>query len=200
MTDQRGVTLIELLIAALAAGIILLALGSLYLATERSHARSSSQAALQRQGTLALQEISQRIRSGVAPNALSMVTCNGVANSVQVVTPTGTFCYYAGTGADAGRLCEFMVGGAGGCRNLLAGAFQLRVPHSTPIALMVQPATPDPRCPAGTAAGSFCFKGAVDQTNPTRADFAFAITDGDTPTAMNVMSFNISLACAARNC
>src|SRR5262249_59526688 len=99
-----------------------------------------------------------------------LVSCNGVAGSVQVSTPSGTVCYY---GVPDGALCEFR---SGACRNLLSGGL-------TSIVLMTQPATPDPRCPAGVAAGAPCFAitpVSPDPANPpSQVDVAFAIRDDD---------------------
>jgi Tfp pilus assembly protein PilW len=194
MRDQRGITIIEVLVTTLVTSFVLLGMGSLYVATTRAFAESTSQASLQRQGTLALQELGQRIRSGVGSTAITSVTCNGQVNAVQVTTlQDGTFCYYAGvTGtADAGKLCEYS---GAGCRDLLYGALQSRA--STPITLLIQPAAPtpaSPSCPSGVAASSACLVGTV--IDATRAQFKFTITDG-----LTVMPFDITLTCSGRNC
>jgi hypothetical protein len=202
MRDQRGFSVIEILLASLAGGIILLGLGSLYVAATRAFGEADSQASLQRQGTLALQEISRRIQSGAGSGAITTATCNGQANSVQVTTPDGTFCFYAGPAgtADTGKLCEYTVGGDGGCRDLLYGALQRRVPWSTQIALLIQPVSPSPNCPNGVAANKGCFVGAVLDPDAitgtgTTAELQFAITDG-----LNVMSFGTILTCNGRSC
>jgi hypothetical protein len=212
MRDHRGITIIEVLVTTLAAGIIFLGLGSMYVVTQRVYGESTSQASLQRQGTLVLQELGQRIRSGVGSTRIRSVICNGQANSVQVTTvQDGTLCYYAGvTGtADEGRLCEYTVGGGAGCRDLLYGALQPRVPYSTPIRLLIQsddPASPKPSCPRNKAGQDLphdggCFRGTVIDENGDpvavsgRARFQFTITDG-----LTVMPFDITLTCSGRNC
>ncbi len=119
MSNQRGLSIVELLVAAMAGTLVVGGLLSFYLATTRSFGESSTQAALQRQGSLALEEIARQVRNAVEPNAIAKVTCNGVADSVQVTTPpkdaranelpakepppNDVVCYYA----TADALCEF---------------------------------------------------------------------------------------------
>jgi len=205
MREQRGVTLVEVLVTSLAAGIIFLALSFVYEATSRTFADSDSQMALQRQGTLALHEIGQQVRSGVA---ITTGACRGHAGSVQVTIPvspelpTGTVCYYAGS---SGQLWQAM-GTTGAectdptCWNLLSAKRQPGPPGSTPVSLWIQPTPQDPRCPAGVPPGGFCFVMAPDPPDPpgpatTQLTLSFAVTDG-----INVMPFTISLSCKGRNC
>ena len=202
MRDQRGVTFVEVLVTTLAAGIIFLGLSFVYEATSRTFADSNSQAALQGQGTLALQEIGQRVRSSTLnPSLMTTVACRGVVNSAQVtlaapdIAGNTMFCYYRGS---SGQLWQ-ATPPAGGectdttCRNLLAEKLQGRSPGSTPISLWTQPPGLDSRCPATVPAGDFCFDMTAD--NPTQTTVAFAITDG-----VNIMPFRISLTCSGRNC
>jgi Tfp pilus assembly protein PilV len=208
--NQRGFYVIEALVSTLAAGIIFLGLLSAYLATTRTFAQSSSQVALQRQGTLALQEIGQRARSGMAP-FVTAVICRGHANSIQVTIPAdanfpnGTVCYYAGSSGElwqasttTGAECT-----ATTCWDLLTEKLEFRPPGWTGVSLWTQPtpASPDPRCPVA-AGPCFVMKAAIaspgcqdDTASPTQACVAFTITDG-----MNVMPFSISLSCVGRNC
>lgn len=176
--NQRGFTLIELLVAALVAGIILMAVFSLYVATRNSFAQSDSQMELQRQGTLALEEIARQIRSATAIDT-------GCAGLLRVLNPNGTFCYRAGTGANnAGALCQ---DSGAGCRDLLAG-LQTGAGFTrglSRIALLRQPNPADPRCPP-VAAGQFCLTLAPVGANA--ANVAFAITDG-----INVTTFTATV-------
>jgi hypothetical protein len=203
MRDQRGITIIEVLVTTLAAGIIFLGLGSMYVVTTRVYGESTSQASLQRQGTLVLQELGQRIRSGVGSTAIASVNCNGQEKSVQVTTVDLTLCYYAGVKGtpDEGKLCEY---GGAGCRDLLHGALRARDPK--PIRLLIQAVAPSPNCPRDTAGQDLpnekgCFIGTViDVTGAPvavsgRARFQFTITDGLTD-----MPFDITLTCSGRNC
>jgi hypothetical protein len=195
VSDQRGLSVVELLIAAAAGTVILASLLSFSLATARSVAQSSAQAALQRQGSLALEQIGLTVRSAV-PNGISLVTCNGVANSVQVVMPDPrggawpdvTACYYA---RDDGALCEFR---DGRCRNLLTGGLDR-------VVLVRQGALPDPRFPT-VPPGAPCFTMSPNLANPqSQVDVAFAIRDDDGDfDGVNAMSFAISLTCSGRNC
>lgn len=162
LTDRRGFTLLEVLIGALLAGIFLLGLSSLYLAATRSLSHAGSTIALQRQGALALEEIARRVRGASTLVANCAEHDDGASPS-----PDEAYCYAEGTDAQAGALCEIVNGG--GCRNLLAGAPQVRP------TITLLPRT-DPRCPSGVTAGSYCL--AVTATGPNRADVAFAITDG----------------------
>jgi hypothetical protein len=217
MIDQRGLSLVELLVAAVLTTVVAGGLFSAYVATTRSFGESSAQAALQRQGTLVLEEIGRQVRGAVEPNldscdgdadcieqklagrprhALSIDTCNGTPDSLWVrtaaETAAGDICYYA-RAAD-GALCEVR---GGTCRNLLAGGLKT-------IALLQQPAGPDPRCPSFVPAGTpWCFRIApVPSLGPmTQVDLAFAIRDSDGDLdGVNVMAFSLSLTCSGRNC
>ena len=191
MRDQRGVTLIEVLATTLAAGIIFLGFSFVYESTSRTLADSNSQAALQRQATLALQEVGQRVRGGAA---ITTGDCRGVAGSLQV----DTVCYYAGSSGqfwqattDTGAACT-----ATTCWNLLSEKLQPRPPGWTSVSLWIQPTPADPRCPADVPPGGFCFVMAPDPPgSTTQVKLAFAVTDG-----INVMPFRISLSCKGRNC
>jgi Tfp pilus assembly protein PilW len=196
--DQRGLSLLELLIAAALATVVAGGLFSAYVATARSFGESGAQTALQRQGALVLEEIGRQVRGADGRNPLAIGSCNGVAGSLLVRTTADSLCYYAR--AD-GALCE--VRGIA-CRNLLAGGLKK-------ITLLRQPATPDPRCPAGAdgnpmPAGALCFTMAPvasDAGPPLRVDLAFAIRDGDLDSdldGVNAMAFSISLTCSGRNC
>jgi hypothetical protein len=218
MTGQRGLSFVELLVAAMLTTVVAGGLFSAYVATTRSFGESSAQAALQRQGTLVLEEIGRQVRGAIEPKpvsleicngdpdcverelvkqgrpALSVEICNSYPDSLQVRTAAGPICYYAR--AD-GALCEYR---GTTCRNLLAGGLKT-------IALLRQPALPDPRCPPGVPAGAPCFRMAPVNTlgPPTPVDLAFAIRDRDGDLdgdldGVNVMAFSISLTCSGRNC
>ena len=215
MTDQRGFSLVELLVAAMLATVVAAGLFSAYVATTRSFGESSAQAALQRQGTLVLEEIGRQVRGaierirsrGELPRqprrveralvvsrlpALSVAICNGNADSLWVRTAAGDICYYAR--AD-GALCEYR---GVTCRNLLAGGLKT-------ISLLRQPDLPapaDPRCLPGVLPGALCFRLApVPLGAPTQVHLSFAIRDDDGDLdGVNVMAFSISLTCSGRNC
>ena len=67
MIGQRGLSLLELLVAAMLTTVVAGALLSAYIATTRSFGESSAQAALQRQGTLVLEEIGRQVRGAMEP-------------------------------------------------------------------------------------------------------------------------------------
>lgn len=220
MTGQRGLSLVELLVAAVLTTVVAGGLFSAYIATTRSFGESSAQAALQRQGTLVLEEIGRQVRGAIDPNPnleicdgnldcierelaggprQALDTCNGNPDSLWVRTAAGPICYYA---RDDGALCEAR---GSTCRNLLAGGLKT-------IALLRQPPVPDSRCPlavlaggglAPRAPGALCFRmDLVPSVRPrTQVYLAFAIRDSDGDLdGVNVMQFSISLTCSGRNC
>ena len=205
MTDQRGLSLIELIVAAMLTTVVAGGLFSAYVATTRSFGESSAQAALQRQGTLVLEEIGRQVRGAIEPKpgerppprpALSVETCNGNPDSLWVRTAADgdirDICFYA---RDDGALCEFR---GTTCRNLLAGGLKT-------IVLWRQPPVPDRRCPPGVPAGGLCFRMApvpnILDVPMTQVDLAFAIRDSDGDLdGVNVMAFSLSLTCSGRNC
>ena len=83
MTDQRGLSLVELLVAALLTTVVAGGLYSAYVATTRSFGESSAQAALQRQGTLVLEEIGRQVRGAIEPKPVSAETCGGNPDCVE---------------------------------------------------------------------------------------------------------------------
>jgi prepilin-type N-terminal cleavage/methylation domain-containing protein len=202
MIGQRGFSLLELLVAAMLTTVVAGALLSVYIATARSLGESSAQAALQRQGTLVLEEIGRQVRGAMEPKpgekppirpALSLDICNGNPDSLWVRTADAEMCFYAG---DDGALCEYR---GIACRNLLAGGLKT-------ITLWRPPAVPDLRCPLDNVpANGFCFR-MVPVPNPlgipmTQVDVTFAIRDSDGDLdGVNIMAFNISLTCSGRNC
>ncbi len=60
--DNRGFTLIEVLVAVSVGAIVLLGMNSFYLSTLRSYDHGNSQALLQRQASLAIEEMARQIR------------------------------------------------------------------------------------------------------------------------------------------
>ncbi len=99
--NQRGLTLVELLVSFLIGSIILLALGSFYGATARFTAQSNSQTALQRQAQLIMTEMARQIQPATA---LTRGTCNADANSFGVTNSSGSYCFYrSGSGLREGR-------------------------------------------------------------------------------------------------
>lgn len=203
MRGQRGFTLVELLIAALLTTVVAVGLLSAYLAAARSLASSSAQAALQRQGVLAMEAIGRQLQSALESDSPRVeaftpgATCNGRPDAVQVNTPDGVVCYYA---AADGALCEFR---GTTCRNLLAGGL-------VKVALLRQTSPPDPRCadrrmPDGQLisipAGAPCFSMRRNELSPKEVEIWFAIRDDDGDLdGVNAMAFRNTLTCSGRNC
>ena len=166
LRNEAGFALAELIVASVAGAIVLLGLFSLYRMTVTSFDQSSSRAALQRQGTLALQAIQrQALRAstitvqqapGCAPANTTgrtlAVVVNDTAPPSIPTTELGTYCYYGGNGSNgavAGALCERL--NAGTCRNLLEGPLRGLVRQTgriqgnqTGIGLVLSPSE---RCP-----------------------------------------------------
>lgn len=178
--DQRGFTLVELTVASLIGVGVLLGVFSLYRGTTTAFNQSSSQAVLQRQGTLALQAISRQAQRAVSATYNGCAPAGTTSRSIVFrvddtdsrslpVAEVGDYCYYAGNGANggaAGALCERftprdpvtgVLGAPGPCRDLLGGV-QLkelvrqtgRAPNVAPIQLIVQTNPANPLCPQHT--------------------------------------------------
>ena len=115
--NERGLTVLELLIAAAIGSVMLLGVTGFYLSALRFSAEGSSQTYLQRQGALVLDELARQIRPATA---LAIVTCNGSASSLQVTNtaPGGgsqTLCFRR----SGSQLLEDLPGGT---RDLLSGS------------------------------------------------------------------------------
>ena len=203
MTGQRGFTLIEFLVAALLTTVVAVGLLSAYLAAARSLSSSSAQAALQRQGVLAMEAIGRQLQSAVESDSPRVdaftpgVSCNGRPDAVQVNTADGVVCYYA---AEDGALCEFR---GTTCRNLLAGGL-------ANVVLLRQTSPPDPRCADRRMAdgqlisippGAPCFSMRRNELSPKEVEVWFAIRDDDGDLdGVNAMVFRNTLTCSGRNC
>ena len=114
--NERGTTLIELLIAMAVGSVVLLGIGSFYVATLRASHQDSAQTFLQRQGVLIIEEMARQIRPATA---LARGVCNADANSLratQLINGNPVyFCFYKnGTQLNEDR--------PGGTANLLAGS------------------------------------------------------------------------------
>jgi Tfp pilus assembly protein PilW len=164
MSDQRGVTIIEALVASVVVAFAGLALTSFYLAMVNSFAWAQSETVLQRQGSLVLDVIGRQSRRASSV-AAGCAPAGSVGDSLQVtvsapLSGAGTYCYYAGTGANgavAGALCERFTpaaGAAGSCRDLLDGQGGLaRRALQSRLTLLHQTNPVDPTCPRRSAPG-----------------------------------------------
>jgi len=134
--NQRGFTFAEVLIGAAIGTIVILALSFMYVATVRALDESSSQAALQRTGSLVMRAIMRQValaqsNPSSAPYAncvpagttgqslvLSVAETNPLSINPNGLPPphyqTGTYCFYAaagnnGDGATPGALCQRVI-------------------------------------------------------------------------------------------
>jgi prepilin-type N-terminal cleavage/methylation domain-containing protein len=110
--NARGVTLLESLIALVLGSVVLLGVGSFYVATKRFSGQASGQTFLQRQGVFILEEMGRQVRSATSLAG----NCNG-SNSLQVINASGTFCF---SRPDSTHLNKVLSGG--GTANLLTGS------------------------------------------------------------------------------
>ena len=111
--DDHGYTLVELLVAGAIGVLVLLGIGSYYVSTLRFYDQSGSQSFLQRQASLAIEEMARQIRPATA---LTRGACNADSNSLQVTNSLGVFCFYR----NDSQLSEDRPGG--GTANLLSGS------------------------------------------------------------------------------
>ena len=172
---QRGVTLLELLVVVGVAGVVILGgLSTFYVATVRAFSDSTSQVALQRVGTVALQAISSRAQlasamtldpspacapAGTTGRTLQLTLTDTAPTSLPA-SQLGTYCYYAGNGANGapvGALCQRFTpagGSPGTCRNLLAApqpGLARRTGQVAGVILIRQTSPASSYCPANTA-------------------------------------------------
>jgi Tfp pilus assembly protein PilW len=117
---SRGFTLLELLVALLAGTLVLAGIASLFVYSQRVEYASQSQAFLQRQGALVMDQMTQRVLS-----ASALATgCNG-GNSLGVTNPVFTdhdgvnrspFCFYRSVDN------QLLMDNSAGTYKLLSGA------------------------------------------------------------------------------
>ena len=113
--NERGFTLVELVIAVLLTSIVLLGLGQFYISTARYGAENDAQAFLQRQATIIIDEMTRQIRPAID---LQVNACNGVGYALQATQKDGSvYCFYVDGG---GQLLEDRP--SGGRWNLLSGS------------------------------------------------------------------------------
>ena len=117
--NERGVTMIELLVATAIGGVMLLGMTGFYFSALRFNAEGNSQTYLQRQGVMVLDELARQIRPA---SALAIATCNGNANSLLVTNKDTlgvdqTWCFRK----SGSQLLEDHLPAAG-TRDLLAGS------------------------------------------------------------------------------
>lgn len=117
--NQRGITLVELLVAIAVSVIVAIGIGTFYASMVRFHRESASQAYLQRQAVLVLEEMGRQIRAGfqVRIKLADDLDCAGpqYPNGTQLLEiDNGRVCFYR---ANDGRLCRDT---GTGCWDMLA--------------------------------------------------------------------------------
>jgi len=111
--NERGLTLLEVLLAAALGSVVALGVSSFYVSAQSFSAQSTAHAYLQRQGTLILDEMARQIQPA---SALTRGTCNADPQSLGITNGGGAYCFYT----SGGQLTESRPGG--GPWNLLAGS------------------------------------------------------------------------------
>src|SRR2546429_7800417 len=88
--NERGITLLELLVTLVVGSVVLLGAGSFYVATSRASRQDSAQTFLQRQGVLILEEMARQIRpaKSLAGGCTDCTDCSSCStcNALQVTT------------------------------------------------------------------------------------------------------------------
>ena len=101
LEEARGFSLVEILIASLISVIVVSAAGALYLTSQKAFDYGTSQAYVQRQGTLIQEQIARWAKNSVA---VQQVLCGGNATagrSLAIQDANGTIrCIYQGPEAD----------------------------------------------------------------------------------------------------
>jgi len=121
---NRGFTLVELLVSLLAATVVLAGISSLYVFSQRVASESESQTFLQRQGTLVMDEMRQRILSA---SALTRGACKATdPNSIGVTNTSFTpnncpYCFYRSGPTGVGTQLMMDTKGGTSTWNLLSG-------------------------------------------------------------------------------
>lgn len=93
--NQRGFTLMEVLVASLVGAVVLLGIGSFYISMVNAYNRGNDQAFLQRQATMIQDELARRI---LPAYQVATGPCGGgttTTNSLLVTLPDNKFlCFY----------------------------------------------------------------------------------------------------------
>lgn len=88
LRDPRGVTLVELLVATAIFTIVAVAIGSLYISTQRAFDYGSAQAYAQRQGTMLQEDLQRRLQRAMDFTVIGCGSASATA-SVQYRLPDG---------------------------------------------------------------------------------------------------------------
>ena len=126
--NERGFTLVELLIALALGVVVLLGVGTLYRTVAWSSKGDNAQANLQTQATIVVDELRRQVEAAstiercFSGSDCIADTCNGVTDFLYVAQPGGSiYCFYKASG----QLMEYrepVGGGSSGAWNLLSGS------------------------------------------------------------------------------
>jgi hypothetical protein len=125
--SERGVTLLELVVALGAGTVVLLAAWTWYGNVVWSSKVDDAQAYLQDQATIVVAELTRQIEAASTIAACAsgsdciVPTCNGVASFLYVAQPDGTvYCFYTA----GGQFVQYRQtpGGSSGVWNMLSGS------------------------------------------------------------------------------
>jgi len=150
LRNTEGMSLLELLVAGAIFMFVVFALGSLFLSTNRAFDRGSAQAFVQRQGTLAQEELARQILPAIGLQVQTTTPFCGPTSGpssliFQKIESDGSstfWCIYefqdTGEGDTAPKLylCQMTVttltpGACGSKQNLLAGIQKIRASNTT---------------------------------------------------------------------
>ncbi len=96
---ERGVTLIELMVAIMASGIVLFALGNIVIVNQKAMARSQTRASLQQHTTVVTATMARAIRGA---NRIEITGANGFR--LRDLSGSVTYTYQLQSGNDGPRL------------------------------------------------------------------------------------------------
>jgi len=92
--NERGITLLESVIAMAIGSVVLLGIGSFYVATARFSRQDNAQISLQRQGTLIIEEMARQIRPATFLTRGAGLCRGDDTNSLKATNSLGAFCFY----------------------------------------------------------------------------------------------------------
>jgi prepilin-type N-terminal cleavage/methylation domain-containing protein len=164
--NDRGFTLVELVIAVAALSIILLGVSQFYFTAFSYGRENDAQAYLQRQADIIVDEMARHVRTA---KSLEIATCSGVNNALKATQPDySVYCFYVD---GSGKLIE----------NRPSGSWDLLM--GSPVSLTVPSFD---LCGTTPPSGTF----ATCQTTSGMAYVSFELKD----TYQNSMRFTTTLA------
>jgi prepilin-type N-terminal cleavage/methylation domain-containing protein len=150
--NERGFTLLELLVTLAMGAVILLALGKLYVSTVSWGRIDDRLAHMQRQGTLILDKMGRQIRGAQSIACSPLATCDSVATdpasacgvdpSLEVISPGGTnVCFRLNT-AGGNDLVQASGGTQSSMRKESPAALTVSACAGLPMFSVINPTNP----------------------------------------------------------